>query len=173
MLQLNRNHVADISTNNKLVTWETDCFVRSEKSPTGFVKTALIEPFALDVWTAQHGFEVWSEADGKRTRKTILAPVSEPLPAKPEGGVAIYLIAIYSTEIGINRHDLLVKGAVTTEAVCDLFDLLAPEMINKTPKVPVVIYTIVPTDLGCRPVFEIAAIDLRPARWGKPTVSFN
>jgi hypothetical protein len=172
---LNRDHVTVAQT--KTVRWDESqgAFTTSQRIDGKFQPVPLTESFALDIHTAQHGYEQWQENGGdKRTRAVTLAPVSRALPAKPTGkSTCIYCMSAYSAEMG-GQRELIINGKEPTEAICDLFDevheLLADldELV-----VPIIEVSANATEFGNAPVFRIVDWAQRPDAWIKPSVSFK
>jgi hypothetical protein len=168
---LNRNHVAETRIITRTVNWdETKGTFTIWNKATGTVP--VVTPFAVDVWLAQHGYELWTKAaDGRTNRSVMLASVTAPLPVKPEGNaVPIYQVPVASQELG-NAH-LVIKGKNATGAFCDLFESLENDLTDSSPQVPVVSVSVSNSDFGLLPTFEIVDVVARPAEWLKAIVSF-
>ena len=87
------------------------------------------EPFAIDVWMAQHGYEGWFDIDGKRTRKTVLASISDDLPHDPgEGYKPLYVVPINNRAIG--TRELTLKGVEVTNSFVDLAQTFAENFVE-------------------------------------------
>jgi hypothetical protein len=172
MVYLNRNHVTEKAGNIVQWTEAAGSFTFSKNEQGVWRAVSVTQPFAMDVWTAQHGFELWVGDDGRKSREVVLVSVSEPLPAKPDGKLTcIYSVRVYSAEMG-GQRDLVVKHKAPTDAFCDFFDsIVADHPDNAT--VPIVRVTSKISDFGTAPVFDIQTWKPRPAHWVKPTVSFN
>jgi hypothetical protein len=178
---LNRDHVAVASTNNT-AKWDEqqEAIVFSKRTEHGGWHDAPVtQPFAMDIWTAQHGWEWWPEINGSKTRLTSLGSVSAPCPARPNEPKAkqLYSVPIYSHELG-GRRDLVVKGKAATEALCDLFDDIA--VVAKEAQasgvliVPVIEATTAATaEFGVAPVFSVSDWTERPPLWGTAIVDFS
>jgi hypothetical protein len=174
MSLISRTHIDPSTT--KALKWDADaaCFVTSQRVGNDFKQTPVTQPFALDCWRAQHGYEQWLGDDGARTRHTALAPVSSPLPAKPDGkATAIYSIPVYSAELGGER-ELIIRGEAVVAALSDLFDVIEQTIANIADKrVPVVSVETVSTDsFGQAPKFNVDGAMPRPAKWPAPIVTF-
>lgn len=172
MLKLNRAHFAE-PTVAHTVRWNEGegAFTHSKNINREWVQVPLTEPFAIDVWLARHGYEVWID----KTRTDCLASVSDPMPAQPSTGkaTAIYSVPVYSREIGNGGAELIVKGKVATECLADLFDAIADDFTDAHPQIPVVTVRVEDSDFGVKPIFELDDVVARPATWRKPIVSFD
>jgi hypothetical protein len=172
MLKLNRAHCAE-TTAIHAVKWNESqgAFTHSKNVNSDWIQVPLVEPFAIDVWMARHGFEVWT--DNKRTEH--LAPVSSDMPAKPSEGkpIPIYSVPVYSKEIGGQGGMLIVKGKVATDALCDLFDLIGNDLTDEHPQIPVVHVQTEDSDFGVKPTFSLTDIVARPVIWARPIVTFG
>jgi hypothetical protein len=179
---LNRQHVAEATTSAKIVKWDEQAgaFTYSKRVGTEFKQMPVTEPFAIDIWQTQHGWETWVESNGSRSRQVVLASVNQPVPPKPDGKpMAIYCVPVGSRELG-GRRDLIVKGKEPTAAFCDLYDTIAAAVAKITAEhgevvaVPIVEVAVKATDdFGNAPVFDIIEWDNRPQTWGPTIVKFD
>lgn len=184
---LNRNHLTEAAPGTVTWTEAKGAFTYSAKIGSDWLQVPVMKPFAMDVWTAQHGYEFWLEVGGKRSRQSYLVSVSKKLcDASEVPGLAnddkvtcIYSVPVYSVELG-GRRDLIIKGSTASRAFCDLFDEL--EVLNDEAggfkashfPVPIIEVDSEATDFGSAPVFKISDwLALRPVKWSKPTVSFD
>jgi len=172
---LNRDHVTVAQT--KTVRWDESqgAFTTSQRSDGKFQPVPVTEPFALDIHTAQHGYEQWQDnGDHKRSRVVSLAPVSKALPAKPTGkATCVYCINVYSAEMG-GQRELVINGKAPTEALCDVFDEVHEKVADLDELVvPIIEVSTNATEFGNAPEFRIVDWAQRPDAWAKPTVSFK
>jgi hypothetical protein len=175
---LNRQHVST-STTAKTVKWDEQATALVFSRPVaggGFADALIIQPFAMDIWQCQIGWEWWAEDTGGKSRHVALAPVNQKAPSKPDDKAReIYSVPLYSKELG-GRRDFIVKGKNATDALCDLFEELEKDAKtfeqNRTYLLPIIKTTTKETDFATAPVFNIVDWVERPPSCGVVMVSF-
>jgi hypothetical protein len=161
----------------KPVQWDFNlgAFTTSQRVGNEWQQVPVAQPFALDFWLAQHGYEVWTDSNGKKERKTSMASVSGPMPEEPSGKTTrLYTVPVWSGELG-GQRELVIKGEAITAAFADLFDEIEAKL-DGVDDVPVPIVSVSSKDTveyGKAPVFNLDDWELRPNNWPKPIVSFT
>lgn len=174
---LNRSHIVASST-VPVIKWdrETSAFV-FQTPPRGggaWINSPVTQPFALDIWRLQHGFDHWVHGVHLGT---VLTSVSDPVPTSPEPKAkAIFSVPVYSAEFG-GRRDLMITDKNTSDALDALLDEIAKKakavQVTGTFDVPVVEVTTTTTaDFGTAPVFGVFDWTKRPPAWGQVIVVF-
>jgi hypothetical protein len=172
VLKISRAHA--VAPVTKQVTWDFDngTFITEKLIDKKFQPVPVCD-FAVDVWQAQHGWEVWSDVGGKKQRQVIMAAVSNDLPAQPDGGKPLYTVPVHGNHLG-GMRELTIKGIEVTAAFVDLLEQFAKEFGGIDDVVlPVVEVSSKETDYGLAPVFSIENLMPRPDHWKAPTVSFK
>lgn len=148
----------------KTVTWnrENGCFTHRVPQGEGFASVKVEQPFVMDVWQAQHGYQVLVK---DQPRETMLASVGDPLPEKPAGGKKCFIVPVYSPEVGF-RAELVIQGMACTEALANLFDQLKEDEAASD-AVPLIAVSQTTTDYGLAPTFQVIDWKPRKAAFGK------
>src|SRR3954468_22332022 len=112
VLKVSRTHA--VAPVTKQVKWDLEqgVFV-TEKPIDRQLKWVPVTDFAMDVWMAQHGWEIWVEVGDKKQRQVVMASVSDDLPAQPEGGKPLYTVPVHGTHLG-GMRELAIKGIEVT-----------------------------------------------------------
>jgi len=172
VLKVNRAHA--VAPVTKQVTWdfEQGVFVTQKLINKQFQPVSVTD-FAMDIWLAQHGWEVWSEVGGKKQRQVIVASVSDELPAQPEGGTPLYTVPVHGNHLG-GMRELAIKGIEVTASFVDLLETVAESLADMDePLLPVIEVGRKETDYGLAPVFCVEKLIQRPDHWKQPIVSFK
>lgn len=171
-LKINRAHA--VAPTTKQVKWDLGqgVFV-TEKPVNKEFKWVPVTDFAMDVWMAHHGWEIWPEVNNKKQRQVIMASVSNDLPPQPEGGKPLYTVPVHATHLG-GMRELTIKGIEVTASFVDLLETLA-ELFSDLDEVllPVIEVGSKETDYGLAPVFMVENLLQRPDHWKPPIVSFK
>jgi hypothetical protein len=67
----------------------------TEKPIDKTFKWVPVTDFAMDVWLAQHGWEMWPYWR-QAAKEVVMASVSDDLPPQPEGGEPLYTVPIHN-----------------------------------------------------------------------------
>jgi hypothetical protein len=172
VLKVNRAHA--VAPVTKHVSWDLDAGVFvTEKLVNKQFQPVAVTHFAMDIWQAQHGWEVWSEVGGKKQRSVVMASVSAELPKQPEGGKPLYTVPVCGQHLGGTR-ELVIKGVEVTASFVDLLETLAEPFAKLNELLlPIIEVTSKETDYGLAPVFSIENLMPRPKHWKPPIVSFK
>ena len=168
---INTTHVATTS-NSRQVRWDepagTFAYSAWSRADKAFTSRPVEMPFAVDIWTAQHG---WEQFNGGRS--VTMKLISDNLPAKPEGkATAIYSLPVYSAELS-GRQELVIKGDAVTQALSDFFDMIKGKLGDPT-MVPVVeIESEITDSFGSAPIFHVSGWTKRPDTWSRTIVDFT
>jgi hypothetical protein len=99
---------------HSVVTIKKGNFVYPVKQARGgFADKPLADPFAIDIWRMQAGWQWFVKAEG---RQTLLAPLGQPIAERPcEEAQSIYQVPIYSPELD-GRADLVLDTKPATQS---------------------------------------------------------
>lgn len=160
-----------------VVTWDLSAgkFVTRQRIGNEWLDVAVVQPFAIDVWLATHGWEQFVAAqDGKPGRRDVkTTSVSDDLPARPgDGWKPFYAAPCNSSEIG--GRELIIRGQeVTAEFVRLMHDCAATFGDTDEVVIPVVSVATRETEFGLAPSMTVINFMPRPDHWRRPTVSFR
>jgi hypothetical protein len=172
VLKVNRTHA--VAPVTKQVKWDLEqgVFV-TEKPIDRQFKWVPVTDFAMDIWLAQHGWEIWTKAGDKMQRQVIMASVSDDLPPQPEGGKPLYTVPVHGNDLG-GMRELTIKGIeVTASFVKLLTDFQESFGDVDEMMLPVIEVGCKETDYGLAPVFNVENMIQRPDHWKPAIVSFR